>query len=161
MRTDDPGRRRRKRWTGHGTDMIGRNGFTLIELAAVLVIIALLTTLAVKRMGNVGITAYSQADRLVSDLRYAQSLAMTRAQDVTVDITLTPNGWEFSDAGLRFADGETSRTTRQGVTFSASTSVTFKSPNGDVVSDQTITLQRGSDSIVVKVYGETGYVEIQ
>jgi type II secretion system protein H len=134
------------------------SGFTLIEIAAVLVIIAILSTLAVKRMGGSGISAYGDADRLVADLRYAQSLAMTRAQDVTV--TITGSGWNLS-GGLRFADSETSRTTRQGVSFSASTSVIFRSPYGKVDSDQTITLLRGSDSIVVKVYGETGYVEIE
>ncbi len=138
--------------------MIDPDGFTLIEMAAVLVIIALLTTLAVKRMGNVGISAYSDADRLVADLRYAQSLSMTRTQDVTVNVTTS--GWNLS-GGLRFADGEASRTSREGVSFSAATSVTFRASSGKVDSDQTITLQRGSDSIVVKLYGETGYVEIE
>ncbi len=143
--------------------MIDRNGFTLIEIAAVLVIIALLSTLAVKRMGNVGISAYSEADRLISDLRYAQSLSMTRTRNVAVKITLSPDGWkwEFSEAGLRFADGEKSRTARQRVSFSAGAIVTFMASSGKADSDHTITLQRGSNSIVVKVYEETGYAEIE
>ena len=153
-----PGHRRWKHRIGEGTDKIGHNGFTLIEIAAVLVIIALLSAMAVKRMGNVGISAYSDADRLVADLRYAQSLSMTRTQDVTV--TITAGGWDLT-GGLKFADGETSRTTREGVSFSSATSVTFRASSGKVDSDQTITLQRGSDSLVVKVYGETGYVEIE
>jgi len=134
------------------------SGFTLIEIAAVLVIIAILSTLAVKHMGGTGISAYSEADRLLADLRYAQSLSMTRTQDVIVNITTS--GWSLT-GGLKFADGKTSRTTREGVSFSAATSVTFKAPSGKVESGQTITLQRGSDSIVVKVYEETGYVEIE
>ena len=158
MKMTDPGHWRWKHRISPGTDVVGHNGFTLIEIAAVLIIIALLTTLAVKRMGNVGISAYGDADCLVADLRYAQSLSMTRTQDVTVNITTS--GWNLS-GGLRFADGEASRTTRQGVSISASTSVIFRSSSGKVDSDQTITLQRRSDSIVVKVYGETGYVEIK
>jgi hypothetical protein len=39
--------------------------------------------------------------------------------------------------------------------------VVFRNPDGKVDSDQTITLQRGTGSLVVKVYGETGYVEIE
>jgi prepilin-type N-terminal cleavage/methylation domain-containing protein len=135
------------------------NGFTLIEIAAVLVIIAILSTLAVRHMGSSGISVYGDADRLVADLRYAQSLAMTRSQNITVEIK--SNSWEISD--LSFADGETART-EQGVTFPPGSriSITFKYPKGsvDLGSDQTITLQRGDNSIAVKVYDETGYVEI-
>lgn len=134
------------------------NGFTLIEIAAVLVIIAILATLTIKHMGGGGIAMYGEADRLVADLRYAQSLAMTMAQDVTV--TVTESGWGL-EGGLKFADGETNRTTRPDVSFAAGTTVVFTYPDGKVDSDQTITLQRGSDSVNVKVYGETGYVEIQ
>jgi MSHA pilin protein MshC len=145
------------RWTRLETGMANHKGFTLIEIAAVLVIIAILSVLAVKRMGGTGISAYGDADQLVADLRYAQSLAMTRAQDVTV--TVTGNGWSLG-GGLRFADGETNRT-RPEVSFPADTTVVFRNPDGKVDSDQTITLQRGTGSLVVKVYGETGYVEIE
>jgi prepilin-type N-terminal cleavage/methylation domain-containing protein len=134
------------------------NGFTLIEIAAVLVIIAILSTLAVKHMGSSGISMYGDADHLVADLRYAQSLAMSRGQDVT--FTVTSGGWSLGGV-LHFADGETSRTTRPGVSIASGTTVVFKYPDGTVDSDQTITLQRGSHSINVKVYGVTGYVEIQ
>jgi len=133
------------------------NGFTLIEIAAVLVIIAILSTLAVKHMGGTGMSVYGEADRLVADLRYAQSLAMTRGQDVTVSVS--GNGWSLG-GGLTFADGESNRT-RPEVSFAASTTVEFKYPDGKVDSDLTITLQRRSQSIDVKVYGGTGYVEIQ
>jgi prepilin-type N-terminal cleavage/methylation domain-containing protein len=133
-------------------------GFTLIEIAATLVIIAILSFLAVRHMGGSEIFVYSDADRLMADLRYAQSLAMSRAQDVTVSVS--GNGWSLG-GGLAFADGETSRTTRPEVSFASSTTVAFRYPDGRVDSDQTITLQRGGDSIGVKVYGETGYVEIQ
>jgi prepilin-type N-terminal cleavage/methylation domain-containing protein len=140
-------------------DMYDYKGFTILEVIAVLVIIAVLSTLAVKQMGGIWISAYSDADRLVSDLRYAQSLAMTRTQDVTV--TITSSGWNLSGS-QRFADGETARQTGQGVTIPPGSriSLTFEEPKGTVDSDKTITLERGSNSIIVKVYGGTGYVEI-
>jgi prepilin-type N-terminal cleavage/methylation domain-containing protein len=144
------------------------NGFTLIEIAAVLVIIAILSTLAVKHMGGTGMSAYGEADRLVADLRYAQSLAMTRAQAVTVTVKVSCDSgescWylEGEEGELPFADGETERTVHDPkVSIAADTTVEFQYPDGKVDSDQTLTLQQGSHSIDVKVYGGTGYVEIQ
>jgi prepilin-type N-terminal cleavage/methylation domain-containing protein len=134
------------------------SGFTLIEIAAVLVIIAILSTLAVKHMGSSNISAYGDADRLVADLRYAQSLTMTRSQNITVEIK--SNSWEISD--LSFADGSEERETKHGVTFPSESriSIEFEKPKGTVDSEKTIELKRGNKTIRVKVY-ETGYVEIQ
>jgi prepilin-type N-terminal cleavage/methylation domain-containing protein len=140
------------------------SGFTLIEIAAVLVIIAILSTLAVKRMGGSGISAYGDADRLVSDLRYAQSLAMSRApddEDDEVTVETTANGWNLN-GGFSFQDGETGRTF-SGVSVSPGISITFEYPKGsvDLGSDTEIMLTRGTKTITVRVYDETGYVEIQ
>lgn len=134
------------------------NGFTLIEVTTVLVIISVLSVLAVKHMGGSQILVYGEADRLAADLQYAQSLAMSRAQDVAVAIT--GSGWHLG-GGFHFADGKTSRTTRPEVTVADATTVVFRYPDGKVDTDRTITLQGRSGSIDVKVYGETGYVEIQ
>jgi prepilin-type N-terminal cleavage/methylation domain-containing protein len=165
------------------------SGFTLIEIAAVLVIIAILSVLAVKRMGGTGISAYGDADRLVADLRYAQSLAMTRAPDegggyngeVTITTTEDGDGWCLDQDGdgscsdndekdhedkLWFADGAREDWELQdGTTITQDVSITFKYPKGKVVNaasdPTTITLQRGDNSIIINVYSETGYVEIQ
>lgn len=76
-------------------------GFTLIEIAAVLVIIAILSTLAVKHMGGSGISVYGDAKQLVADLRYAQTIAMTRApnnedEDDEVTVETTADGWNLN-----------------------------------------------------------------
>jgi prepilin-type N-terminal cleavage/methylation domain-containing protein len=133
-------------------------GFTLIEIAAVLVIIAFLTTLAMKHMGGSEMSAYGDADRLVADLRYAQFLAMTRSQNITVEIK--SNRWEISP--LSFADGEDDRETKHGVTFPSGSriEIKFATPKGTVDSEKNIELKRGNKTIRVKVY-KTGYVEIQ
>jgi prepilin-type N-terminal cleavage/methylation domain-containing protein len=139
------------------------NGFTLIEIAAVLVIIAILSTLAVKHMGGSGISLYGEADRLVADLRYAQSLAMSRApddEDDEVTVKTSANGWNLNGV-FSFPDGETGRT-RSGLSVSPDISITFEYPKGSVNlgSDTDIVLTRGSNTITVRVYDETGYVEI-
>jgi type II secretion system protein H len=132
-------------------------GFTLIEIAAVLVIMALLTTLAIKHMGGgAEMSAYGDADRLVADLRYAQSLAMTRSQNITVEID--SDSWTISD--FSFADGSEKREPKHGVTLPSKSKIEFLSDKGKVSSEQTIELKRGKKTINVKVY-ETGYVEIQ
>jgi prepilin-type N-terminal cleavage/methylation domain-containing protein len=139
-------------------------GFTLIEIAAVLVIIAILSTLAVKHMGGSGISLYGDADRLVADLRYAQSLAMSRGMNVQVSFNSNDLDWELKDA-LSFSDGTTGRNL-SGVSVSPDDiSITFIYPKGAVdlgESDhQDIVLTKKSKSITIRVYDETGYVEIQ
>jgi len=58
-----------------------RNGFTLIELVMVLVLIGILAMYAAPRLGNITSTnAGAFTDKLRSDIRYAQNLAMTRNQ---------------------------------------------------------------------------------
>jgi prepilin-type N-terminal cleavage/methylation domain-containing protein len=158
------------------TGMANHNGFTLIEIAAVLVIIAILSTLAVKHMGSSGISVYGDADRLVADLRYAQSLAMARAPDEggdydgEVTVITTDTGWKLDNEGktdkLWFADGAREDwEIEEGTMITPDVSITFKYPKGKVVNaasdPTTITLQRGDNSIIINVYSETGYVEIQ
>jgi prepilin-type N-terminal cleavage/methylation domain-containing protein len=144
-------------------------GFTLIEIAAVLVIIAILSTLAVKHMGGSGISLYGDADQLVADLRYAQSLAMTRAPDesggyngkVTITTTEDGDGWNLN-GGFSFPDGENSRTP-SGLAVTPDISITFEYPKGSVDkgADTDIVLTRGTKTITItRVYDETGYVEM-
>jgi prepilin-type N-terminal cleavage/methylation domain-containing protein len=134
------------------------SGFTLIEMALVLVIIAFFTTLAVKHMGGSEMSAYGDADRLVADLRYAQFLAMTRSQNITVEIK-SSNRWEIND--LSFADGSEERETKHGVTFPSGSRIKigFSTPKGTVDSEKNIELKRGNKTVRLKIY-QTGYVEI-
>jgi MSHA pilin protein MshC len=56
-----------------------RNGFTLIELVMVLVLIGIIAVFVAPRMGSMTtMNAAAFPDKLRADIRYAQNLAMTR-----------------------------------------------------------------------------------
>jgi prepilin-type N-terminal cleavage/methylation domain-containing protein len=143
----------------------GHNGFTLIEIAAVLVIIAILSTLAVSNMEVSKFSLYGDADQLVADLRYAQTIAMTRApndedEDDEVKVETTANGWSLNGE-FSFPDGETSRSL-SGLSVTPDISISFEYPKGSVDKgvDTDIVLARGTKTITVRIYDKTGYVEI-
>lgn len=63
--------------------------FTLIELIIVIVIISVLATIAVTRWPGTRINLNSQTQQIASDIRYTQTLAMSRAQDYRLNLTAT------------------------------------------------------------------------
>jgi prepilin-type N-terminal cleavage/methylation domain-containing protein len=63
--------------------------FTVIELIVVIVIISILATIAVSRWPGTRINLNAQAQQLASDIRYTQTLSMSRAQDFRLNLTTT------------------------------------------------------------------------
>ncbi|HEV2614610.1 MAG TPA: GspH/FimT family pseudopilin [Gammaproteobacteria bacterium] len=63
--------------------------FTLIELIVVIIIAAILAAIAVSRWPGTEINLNAQAQQLASDIRYTQTLAMSRAQDYRLNLTAT------------------------------------------------------------------------
>ena len=66
-------------------------GFTLVELVVVLLIVGVLAAMFVPRMGNDSLILAAQADQVIGDIRYVQSLAMTQGQRYR--ITFTPSAF--------------------------------------------------------------------
>src|SRR3990172_7741954 len=55
-------------------------GFTLLELVTVIILISILSLVLIEQWPGDSINLSAQADQLVGDIRYTQSLALTRNQ---------------------------------------------------------------------------------
>jgi len=62
------------------------SGFTLIELVAVMVIVAALGAMAIPRFAHNDATVPAQADQLGRAIRHAQAMAMSQGRALTLDI---------------------------------------------------------------------------
>lgn len=154
-------------------------GFTLLELAAVLVLLAVLAIVAVNRFSNTN-DAQVEADALRAALRYAQARAM--ADVYTWGITVTADGYALvggNNADARAilpGTGGAGRTMPDGVTLTpnlqAGNAVYFDWRGQPVTSSitapgntapladasQTITLTQNGKGIVVTILPYTGFV---
>lgn len=63
-----------------------QRGFTLVELVLVMVLLGVIAAVAGVRWSDAGTNLGPQADRLASDIRYAQSLAMTHGQHFCINL---------------------------------------------------------------------------
>jgi len=83
------------------------NGFTLIELVIVLVIIGSVAVIALPRWAPSDTTVGAQADRLARDLRHIQAMAMSQARTLTVDIQPTTAYRVIDGASMTVTDPAT------------------------------------------------------
>ena len=71
--------------------MKNQHGFTLIELIIIIVLLAIMAAVAIPRMGDVtSMKAAATAEKLKSDIRYAQELAMTQNRSYRVYFNTSP-----------------------------------------------------------------------
>lgn len=152
-------------------------GFTLIELLMVILLIAILAVAAVERTPTTTLTVGAQADQLVSDIRYAQSLSMTRGERYCIKY-LTPTTYELARTScsvvVAHPSGATVVSLGSGITMGAWANL----PNGYVIFDgkgqpyadaastllatnATITVTGGGDTRTVSITPVTGRVTVQ
>jgi prepilin-type N-terminal cleavage/methylation domain-containing protein len=98
-------------------------GFTLIEMVVMLILIGILAVVFVPRAPSKGsLTFAGQAQQLASDIRYVQTLSMTRGQRHCLN--LTGNGYRMTTSncstsvGVEHPTGAVFPITLEGVTLS-------------------------------------------
>ena len=68
-----------------------QHGFTLIELIAIIIVLAIIAAVAIPRLGDVtSMKSGATAGKLKSDIRYAQELAMTQNRRCRVYFNTSP-----------------------------------------------------------------------
>ena len=82
-------------------------GFTLVELVVVLLLIAILAFVALPRLSQNTIELSSQAEQVATDIRYAQTLSMTRGAALGSQgrycIFFTATGYQYRNNGNSYA----------------------------------------------------------
>ena len=139
-------------------------GFTLIEIIAVLIIIAIITAVAVSRSMSTQNNLIQQVDIVKTHLRFAQLKALN--DDVyTWSITFTSNSYTLSNtctgsncpSSTLPSESSSSHSFPSGITATSAT-VTYDrwgSPGGSAVG---INLTQGSQTITITVAANTGYI---
>lgn len=70
-----------------GIRSIAENGFSIVELVVIIVLVGLLAFTAIPRMAGPSLALDAQAEQLAADIRYTQSLAMTRGDRFRINLT--------------------------------------------------------------------------
>ena len=97
------------------------NGFSLVELAVILVLVGILAFTVIPRLAGPSLRVDVQAEQLASDIRYTQTLAMTRGDRFRINLTAT--GYQITSSGgantvVHPGTGSTNAVALNGVTLS-------------------------------------------
>lgn len=137
----------------------GSSGFTIIEVLAVLIVLAVVMTVVLSRTPAIDRDAYAQAAIIRSHLRFAQSLAMGSNTE-SFGITFTSNSYTLFQNGLPASVNLPNDRTS---THNLPTGAAITGGIGTIVFDEwgspgpdTITLTVNTDPITVT--GHTGFI---
>jgi len=128
-----------------------KNGFTLVELMVVLVIVGLAATMVVLAIPERGGSLVSEAERFAARAKAARDGAILDSRSAT--LVVGPGGYEIGAAHHDWVEGTRSEMSggREGrVRFTAT----------GLADPARVTLQRGERSVAVDI-GEDGNVQIR
>lgn len=135
------------------------NGFTMIEVLAVLLVLAVVMTVILNRTPSIDRDAYAQAAILRSHLRFAQSMAMANTME-RWGISFTPHSYTLIVNGGPSAvpfpnDKAATHNLPDGVTLSTGINQVLFDAWGSPGPD-TVTIALNSESITIT--GITGFI---
>ena len=143
-------------------------GFTLLELAAVLLLLAILSTSVFLRWSPGSSTLNAQADQLAATLRHAQALALAQGRSLTLDVQ-SATSYAITDGAATITDPQAlvqSYTLANGVTL-AGNDLDFDSlgrpidaGNNLIAAAQTWTLSADGATVSISVSPLTGFVTV-
>jgi MSHA pilin protein MshC len=142
----------------------GKNGFTIMEIVAVLIVLSILAAVAVNRVSYSGSKLIAQADTVKSHLRFAQLKALQ--DDVNSwKVEVSPSSYSILCEGgdcpaSIILPSESSHTHHfpAGVTASADTTVAFDSWGSPGDEALEITLTEGGKTLTINIAAHTGYI---
>ena len=96
-------------------------GFTLAELVAIILLVGILAFTAIPRFAGPSLRVDAQAEQLASDIRYTQTLAMTRGDRFRINLSAT--GYQITSSTgantvVHPGTGSTNAVALNGVTLS-------------------------------------------
>lgn len=154
-------------------------GFSLIELIMVIIVISILAVVPFISMPGPGLNLDAQGQKLANDIRYAQSFSMTKGQRYRLVITTGTSSYQIlntAGTAVRFASGNTTTTLNSGISFGTLTNLpnsliafdgegipytTTGSPGTALAANATIPLQSSSSTTNVIITPITGTVTVQ
>ena len=161
---------------GSGHDSPGsRNGFTMIEILILAVILTIVALTAVPMLSSAGTIQIRAASNMIAaDLEYAKSMAISRGQHYSVVFYQNAERYQIEDPGgviphpvkkgdyiVDFQnDSRLSRVDISSVNFGGWPEVAFDSL-GSPDNGGTVTLQANGATVTITVEPITGYISIQ
>ena len=147
-----------------------QRGFTLVELVTVLIIVSLLAVTAISRWSATPFNLSAQAEQLLGDIRYVQTLSMTHGQRYRINFAADRYWFSNLDGSILVphpASNNTNTLMVNGVSLSFTNSLLVFDGNGAPYSDAslpgtplaanaTVTLTSGADSRTLQISPETG-----
>ena len=140
-----------------------QQGFTLIELIMVIVIMGALSAIAISKFSRDAFDVAAASGELVQAIRYAQEKSMSHSGAANYRIAITGTGYTVSQAGVAIThpvDGSAAYTkTWSDIALDTTISIVFDAYGNPVGlgAPVTITLGKGSDSDTVTVENITGF----
>lgn len=155
-----------------------QQGFTLIELIIVILILGVLGTFVSIQNPRASINLGAEAKQLASDIRYTQALAMTKGERYYLQ-KLSSSSYQIISASgtpVIMPTGSTAVTLDSGTAFGSFTNLpnnliafdgkgtpytTSSSPGTALASTASMPVTNGTDTITVSITAQTGRVTVQ